>query len=135
MAENRRQPQMDGQRPFVERRKRRDWVTRSISYFALISWVVSIAALLFLDRARPRSADFFTYLAGEVVQSSWNKTLLLVVFLILIVVVVISIAGFFLNMTRHRRKSDKFNPWLITICIASVVGLAAFLIVFWSALF
>lgn len=120
---------------YVERRRKRDWVTRAVPIIAAIGWLAAIVMLVLLDRASPTHADFFSRLAGKLVVSSWNTQMLQYVLLILVGVFVICLVGFILNLLRHKRKTDKFNMPIIVLGIASVIGIVAFLIAFGKYIF
>lgn len=121
-------------REFVERRKGKDVVSRVISIIAVVGWAIAIGTILLLDRARPESATYFDRLFGNVVRSSWNAGLLRFALIALIAALCICIIGFVLNMTRHKRKTDKYNKSIIVVGCFSAVALVWFLFSFYSYL-
>lgn len=123
------QPQQ--QRRFVERRRKPDWVTRAIPLLSIIGWFIAAAALFMIDRARPRTSEnFFTRLSSSGAFSTVDTRLLYVAFISLIMTFVLCLTGFIFNMTRHKRKSDKYNPSIIILGALSLVAIAAFLILY-----
>lgn len=122
-------------RQFVERRKRRDWVTRAISIISIAGWVLAISALLFLQTASPQGADMFTINSRTVLKSSWNTNLLRIILVMLIVVFVACAFGFCFNLLRHKRKTDRYKKSIIILGLISIAGIALFLLVFGGLLF
>ena len=121
-------------RKFVERRKRKDWVVRSVTAVTVLGWICAFVALLLIDRASPAQENFITRLLDVNVVSYWNTALLRGAFAAILTSFVVCVLGIILNAVRHRRKTDRFNKLLITICIASTVLLALFLIIFYRFL-
>ena len=121
-------------RRYTERRKKQDWVVRSVTIIAVLGWICAMVALLLIDRASPAQENLLTRLLNVTVVSYWNTSLLRSAFIAVLASFVISIAGFFLNMSRHRRKTDKYNKLLITICILSTIILVFFLVSFYKYL-
>ena len=117
-------------RKYVERRKKQDWVVRSVSVIAVIGWILAFIALLFLDRASPLQENFITRFLSVNVVSFWNTSLLRSAFAAILASFIACVVGFVLNASRHRRKSDRFNKLLIAIGVASTVMLVLYLINF-----
>ena len=118
------------QRKYVERRKRKDWVVRSVTVIAILGWICALLALIFIDRASPAEENFITRLLGVTVISYWNSTLLRWAFAATLGSFASCLVGFVLNATRHRRKTDRYNKLLIFISIASAVIFVIFLVNF-----
>ena len=125
--------EMPGQLPWqprklVERRKKQDWVVRSVTVVASLGWLLAVVALLLIDRASPAQENFITRLLSVNIVGYWDRTLLRSAFAMTLASVVVCIVGFIFNATRHRRKTDRYNKLLISICIVSVVLLVLFLV-------
>lgn len=121
-------------RTYVEKRRKKDWVTRAIPILSAIGWVATLVMITLLERAQPEQGNMFTAIFGAPLRSYWNTSLLLAALLVLIAVVFISVVGFFFNMKRHRRKSDKYNKPLIALGCVSIISLVLFLVRFGSFL-
>ena len=126
-----------GRQEFVERRDRRkkDWVSFSITLIAIVGWLLGVVAMLFLDFARPATETFWTRIFQQPVQSNWNRSLLIFILVVLVLDFLLCMMGFFLNMTRHKRKSDKYNKGIIVLWALSAVIIVVFLVVFGGYLF
>ena len=118
----------DGQRKFVERRRKKDWVVRSVSVIAVIGWICAIVALVYVDQAKPGTVNFLTKLFGTDVRLYWDVTLLNISFRALLVSFFTCVIGLLINMTRHRRKTDRFNKSIIILGLVSLIAIIAFLI-------
>ena len=120
-------------RKFVDRRRKQDWVVRSVTIIAVLGWIGALIALLLIDRASPTDPFFLAgpnWLNETPSASYWNSSMLRSAFAAISVSFVVSILGFILNLTRHRRKTDRFNKLLIGIGIASIIILVIYLINF-----
>ena len=121
-------------RQYVERRKKTDWVVRAVTIIAALGWFCALAALLFIQRARPVEGTFVTLHYGQEVVGYWSSSLLRGAFVATLVSFATCVVGFILNATRHRRKTDRFNKLLIGVSIASAVILVVYLVNFSSYL-
>lgn len=124
-------------RDFIERRdkKRRDGVSFVVTLIAVIGWFVCILALLFLDFAKPEQESFWSRFFHEPVQSSWNRGLLLFILAMLVLDFLMCMLGFVLNITRHKRKADRFHKGIISLWIISGVIILIYLLVFGTYIF
>ena len=121
---------LDQSRVFVERRKKTDWVVRSVTIIAVLGWFAALLALLFIQRARPAEGTFVTLHYGVDVVGYWSASLLRWAFIATLFSFAACLIGFIFNAARHRRKTDRFNKLLIGISIASTVIFVVFLVSF-----
>ena len=131
---NRRSDNQTPRTAQIERRRRKDWVSKSIGIISGIGWVLSIVSLLLLETASPDKSNFFSRFLGAPVRGSWNSTVLMISFVSLVTVFAACALGMVFNILRHRRKSDRFNRSIIILGIASIIGIALFLVRFGSYL-
>ena len=117
-------------RAYVDRRKKQDWIVRSVTIITVLGWVGALVALLLIDRASPAHENLFTRFLNVSVTSYWNTAMLRGAFIAILASFVVSIVGFIFNASRHRRKTDRYNKLLIFICIASTVVLVFYLVSF-----
>lgn len=117
-------------RTFVERRKKRDWVSRAVPIISGVGWAAAFFTLMFLEKATPQQADLFTRLFNIPLQSAWNTQMLAISLATLILVFLVCAAGFVFNILRHRRKEDKYNKSIIILGCISLVSIVVFLITF-----
>lgn len=120
----------DGKRPVNDRRRKKDWVSRAVPIISIIGWAIALVSLFLLDRASPPQDNFFARFFGLTLRTAWNTSLLRMALFFLILVFVVCIVGFFLNMTRMRRKSDKYNKSIIALGVVALLGIIYFLIQF-----
>jgi len=130
MDDRRSNDQPDQPRKFVERRKKKDWVVRSVTAIAVLGWICALVSLLLIDRASPAHENFITRFLSVSVVGYWNSTFLRGAFVATLASFVVSIVGFILNASRHRRKTDRYNKLLITICALSTVVFVLYLVNF-----
>ena len=64
-----------------------------------------------------------------------NRALLRGAFVAVAASFLVCVIGFILNVTRHKRKTDKYNKLLITLWVISAVFIAVFLINYGGSLF
>lgn len=115
---------------FVERRKKPDWVVKAVTICSIIGWALAVLAMLFMDFASPKKENFFSRLFQAPVDSGWNSGLLIFILVILTMVFFLCLIGLIFNMSRHKRKSDKFSKSLIFLGVASLVALIAYFMYF-----
>ena len=118
-----------------ERRTDVDWVIRGATALSVVSWLLTVGALLLLDIARPDADNMFTHLLGGAENTTWDEVLLLVTAIVLIVSIISCVCAFIFNMMRMRRRSDKYKKSIIIIGLMTIVVFIIFMINFWSVLF
>lgn len=108
---------------FVERRKGPDIVVKAVWWTVGVSWLLIITALIFTDKAKPGRTTFFDRLFEISVRKYWDQDLLHSAFIVLLVNLAVCVAGFFLNMMRQRRKTDKISKSIIILAAITLVGI------------
>jgi hypothetical protein len=113
---------MDGK--VSNRRRGPDALKKTISILSGIAWFLVLLALIFNTYAKPQVESLFgkrySVYAG---QSSTGSTLSMFANIALVFVIVICFIGFFINLARHKRKSDKYSFSLIFFGIVSLIWL------------
>jgi hypothetical protein len=115
-------------RTFVERRKGPDAVVKAVWWSTGICWALFVAALIFFDTARPESSTFFDRQFDIAVRDYWNENALQYSFFIMILNLAVCIAGFILNMARHRRKTDKISKSILILGTVTLTGIIWYLL-------
>ena len=122
MADNNQPDRAAGQRPYSERRRKPDWVVRSVSVITLLGWVAAMVTMAIYYKASEDATKFSLsgYFANYFKRdrsfvSSANIGLLRGAFIAMLVTLIVCVLGFILNLTRHKRKTDKYNKLLITL--------------------
>ena len=92
------------QKRFTERRKGPDAVVKAVWWTAGISWLLFVAALIFVETARPEIATFFDRQFNISIRDYWDENVLLYVFIILVLNFAVCVIGFIFNMARHKGK-------------------------------
>jgi len=114
-----------------ERRKKQDWVVRMVSITALLGWLLCITSIFLIRTAQPDNYEWARAIQGSGAMGAmtrmWNTPLLRTSFLSLVFAFLGCLIGFFANMTRMRRKSDRFNKSIIILGILSFIGCIVFL--------
>ena len=126
------------QRQWVERSRKPDWVLRSVTVVTLIGWITSVAALALYYLGAPKESRPWNVKPGQEIGGGIipaNIDLLRGTFIAILVSCVVCAVGFVLNVTRHKRKTDKFNRLLITLSGVSLLLLIVFLINYGSYIF
>lgn len=118
------------ERVFVERRRKKDWVSRSVGIIAVFAWICAFVSMLLIDKAKPETEDFFSRVLHISVRSSWNYALMRIGVGALAIAFVSCIIGFFVNKSRHHRKTDQYNKSIIVLGIITLIMLLVFTIKF-----
>jgi hypothetical protein len=111
------------QKRFTERRKGPDTVVRAVWWTAGISWLLFIAALVFVETARPETETFFDRQFNISIREYWDENALLYVFIVLVLNFAVCTIGLIFNMARHRRKTDRFNKSILVLGTLSLAGI------------
>ncbi len=116
----------------VERRRGPDAITKSIRWVAVAGWLLMVVALVFIDLAKP---EFVTVIdrhkgLGEGKRTTWNMTLAHIIFYLQMAGFCFGVYGFFANLRRSRRKSDRYRINLIALTAISLFGMIYYLIFF-----
>ena len=141
MDNNSQQNKAAQPRQWVERSRKPDWVLRSVTVIALVGWVTAMAALALYYLGAPKNSGIGETLnairpnIGAGASSGTNAGLLTWAFIAVVASCVVCAAGFILNVTRHKRKTDRFNRLLIVLSAVSVAFLAVILINYSGVLF
>ncbi len=103
------------------RRRGPDSMVKAINIFAVITWILVFAVFFLITYGKPRMTMRFF-------GSSSDKALLGYASVLLFIVFIVCFIGILINMSRHKRKSDKFSKSLIFFGIASLFGIIYYFI-------
>jgi len=99
------------------RRQGPDILTKAIRIFAIISWALVVLVMFFINYGKPRlGISFFGNL-------SLDKTMLDYANFALGLVFIVCVIGFFINMNRNKRKSDRISKSMIFFGLGSIIWL------------
>lgn len=115
-------------RPFVERRRKPDWLIRIVTIISTIGWILVMFCSGITIYAKPEQTNMFYQMFNIQVRNHWNYSLLDIVFILLIFLFVLSLFGIMMNALRQRRKTDRMNKSLIFQAIMSLVGIAILIV-------
>ena len=105
------------------RRRGPDFMVRIITFFNIASWLVIILALFIYELTHGSGGSYST-----IRLTILDFTIGLVIVKVLLVLnFVFCIWGMAINMTRHKRKADRFS---ITLILSAAVSLAGFILMF-----
>ena len=127
MAADERQRDMPGTK---ERRSQSsDWVARIATLLSVLSWAVMFIAWYLWDQARPPYRTAITTMARSAVGSGhWNDRLLSFAFRLLVGSMLISIMSLIFNVTRQKRKTDKYSKFTIASIAITFIGVIFFIV-------
>ncbi|MDR3254125.1 MAG: hypothetical protein LBT31_00975 [Synergistaceae bacterium] len=114
----------------VERRLKKDWMTKSITVFTGIGWGLTIAMVIIFSNASPEKENFFTRIFNIEISGYWNERMLYFTLNALVAAFFCCLLGIVFNMMRHRRKTDHMKKPLVILSLLSFVGIIAFLAYF-----
>ena len=118
---------LSGRKTFNERRRQVDWVVKAASALSVTAWLVAVASVLLLDIAAPARTDFFSNVFGGQVSTAWNVAILRVILFLLFLSLCACVVAFIFNMSRMRRKTDKYRKSVIIMGATSFIGIIIFL--------
>jgi hypothetical protein len=118
-----------------ERRKQPDWMVKGATILNVISWLLTISALLVIDIAAPNQSNMFTHLMGTAERVVWDEFFILLAYIILVLSLLSSFAAFTFHIMRKRRKTDKLRISIIIIGSINLIGFIFFMYRFGFQLF
>ena len=120
---------------WVKRRRKPDWVLRTVTVVTLVGWVTAMVALALYYMGTPKdnsagnaASVMNPNIGTSGVVGSSSSNLLWWTFIAVLVSCIVCILGFILNFTRKRRKTDKFNRLLIILSVVSIVFMVILLV-------
>ncbi len=114
---------MPEERRQIERRKGPDFLVKWIRWTVISGWILIITALLVIAAAKPQDKNLFDRLFNSQVRESWDSNLLFGAFVLLIILYLLCIIGFFFNLRRSKRKSDRISISIILLGLGSFAGI------------
>jgi hypothetical protein len=105
------------------RRRGPDPLTKAIGIFAGISWILVILVLILKTYAKPRMATMFDKSYGISISQTSDASMLMYANIVLVLVFTVCLIGMMINMSRHKRKSDRFRVSLIFFGLGSLIWL------------
>jgi hypothetical protein len=115
----------------VKRANRRhgpDTMVKAINILAGATWFLVLIVFIMVTFAKPRMETFFDREYSISLSGRWDQTVLSYAFFLLMVLVFICFIGIMINMSRHRRKTDRYNRSLIWFGVISLLGMFYYLI-------
>lgn len=113
-----------------ERRRGPDPLLRSLRWLGGLGWLSMMAALFFLDRAKPEIETFFDRWYNLSLRTSWNMELARFILYCMIAGLLLSLAGLIINFKRHRRRGDEVRISLVLLGTLSLFGIICYFMVF-----
>ncbi len=107
----------------ANRRRGPDTMTKAIGIFAGISWLLVLLVFILKTYAKPRMADMFVKSYGISLKQTMDTSLQMYANIALVLVIAVCFIGIIINMSRHKRKSDRFSKSLIFFGVGSLLWL------------
>lgn len=101
----------------TNRRRGPDAMTKAIRIFAIISWALIVLVIVFINYGKPRMGFSFTGM------ERFDTTMMDYANVVLGLVFFVCLIGFFINLNRNKRKSDRISKSLIFFGLGSVIWL------------
>lgn len=114
----------------LDRRKGPDTLVKWVKWSGMISWLIVTLILFITVIAKPGFESYMDKSFHIRLQSSWDTDLMHYVFLLLVFLFCFCMISIAVNVSRCRRKSDKFNKTLIINAIAAFIGILLYLLFF-----
>ena len=107
------------------RRRGPDSLQKAIGIFAGVSWLLIISSFFVNLYTKPSGESLWARRYGGRIG---DTSLIVYVNILLVLVILVCIIGFMINMSRHKRKSDRFSKSLIFFGVISLIWLIVNLI-------
>jgi uncharacterized membrane protein len=112
----------------VNRRRGPDTMVKAINILGGVTWFLVLTIFILVTFAKPRVETFFDRQYNVILSGKWDRTTLSVAFLLLLILVFICFMGIMINISRHKRKTDRYNKSLIWFGAISLLGMLYYLI-------
>lgn len=119
------------ERVFVDRRKGPDFWVKWVRRVGIIVWIIVIAIIFIIDKAKPPLESFLDRMFNIQLRKTWDDSLMFYAFCLLLFLFLLCAFTMVINIYRHRRKTDRFNPTVIFFGITSMIGIIIFMILTW----
>lgn len=114
----------------IDRRKGPDKLVKWVKWSGMISWIL-ISIILFITLiAKPGFESYMDESFHIKLQKTWDTVLMQYVLILLVLLFFFCIISIAINLSRCRRKSDRFNKTLILNAAASFIGIILYLLFF-----
>lgn len=114
----------------LDRRRGPDKLVKWVKWSGIISWILVSAALFITLVAKPGFESYMDKSFHIRLGSTWDTNLMQYVLLLLVILFFFCMISIAINLTRCRRKSDRFNKTLILNAAAAFIGILLYLIFF-----
>lgn len=112
----------------LDRRKGPDTLVKWVKWSGIISWIL-VSLILFVTLiAKPGFESYMGESFHIKLESAWDTNLMQYVLLLLVLLFFFCMISIAVNVTRCRRKSDRFNKTLILNAAAALIGILLYLI-------
>lgn len=107
-----------------DRRQGPDFWARYVRVAGILVWGLILLIFLLIERAQPRSETFFDRLLSVDVSATWDTYFLTIVVFLSLAQLIFATVSVLINLTRHRRKTDKLSKSLLVATFISLVIIA-----------
>jgi len=114
----------------LDRRKGPDTLVKWVKWSGAISWILVLITLFLAFIAKPGFESYMDKSFHIKLQDAWNIDMLQYAFLLLVLLFSFCMISMAINLTRCRRKSDKFNKTLIVNAAAAFIGILLYMVFF-----
>ena len=105
------------------RRRGPDTLTKVIGIFAGISWLLILTVFIFYVNSKAREASLYDMRFSVANSFQGDPSLLMYANIALVLVTIVCFIGFMINISRHKRRKDRFSKSLIFFGIGSIIWL------------
>ena len=112
----------------LDRRRGPDTLVRWVKWSGIISWILVSLVLFTTLFAKPRFESYMDESLHIKLQDAWDKDLMQYVLLLLVLLFSFCMISIAVNLTRCRRRSDRFNKTLILNAAAAFIGILLYMI-------
>jgi hypothetical protein len=118
---------MNNNKIVMDRRKGPDFWVKWVNWIGIFVWIIVIAIITITDIAKPQVNNFFERALNVQMRTYWNINLMQYAFYLLLFLFTLCIFTIVINIIRHRRKTDRFNPIVITFAVLSFLGIIIYI--------
>ena len=113
-----------------DRRRGPDAIYKAVKSILYTSWLTLLSAFIFWGLAKPKLVTYVERRYGATIRTTWDLGLLRVAYYLVIALGVFALLGALFNLTRMKRKTDKFHYSFLFMFLLAVFAVFMYNIYF-----
>ncbi|PID31051.1 MAG: hypothetical protein CR982_00345 [Candidatus Cloacimonadota bacterium] len=109
--------------PKLDRRNGPDYIKMANFWVGVVCWFIFAVSIIIVFKSMPEDQTILSRVRGTIVRNYWNLDLLKFNIPVVFALLIFSFIGILINRARMRRKSDRYNKFLVFAFFYSVFSM------------